>query len=116
MKKAGGIIALIAGIFGIFAAGATLFVGGLGGAFEAESAGTIVNLGWGGFLFSFLTIIFSAICMVVESKWPGIILIIVAVSGAVLGGLWVAIFMALALLGGILTLFNEKKSKVEESA
>ena len=115
MKKAGGIIALIAGIFGIFAAGATLFMGGLGGAFEAEAADTVVNLGWGGVLFSFLTIIFGVICITVESKWPGIILIIVAASGAVLGGSLVAIFMALALLGGILTLFN-KKSKVEESA
>ena len=30
MKKAGGIIALIAGIFGVFAAGFTLLIGGTG--------------------------------------------------------------------------------------
>ena len=51
MRKAGSIIALIAGIFGIFAAGTTLLLGGLGGAFEAEGAQTVVRLGWGGFYF-----------------------------------------------------------------
>ena len=53
MKKAGGIIALIAGIFGVLAAIFTLFVGGAGVAFEAEGADTIIELGWGGVLFSF---------------------------------------------------------------
>ena len=57
MRKAGGIIALIAGVFGILAAIATLFIGGVGAAFEAESASTVVGLGWGGIVFSFLTII-----------------------------------------------------------
>ena len=114
MKKSGGIIALIAGIFGIFAAGATLFMGSIGSAFEADGATTVVGLGWGGVLFSFLTIVCGAICLSVNSKWPGIILIIVSFLGAVLGGTLVAIFMVLALLGGILTLFDRKKSKVEE--
>ena len=36
MKKAGGIIALIARIFGVLAAIFTLVVGGAGAAFEAE--------------------------------------------------------------------------------
>ncbi len=43
MKKAGGIIAIIAGIFEVLSAGATLMIGGLGRAFEAEGAGTVVN-------------------------------------------------------------------------
>jgi hypothetical protein len=51
MNKAGGIIAIIAGIFGIFAAGATLFFGGIGTAVEAERASTVVGLGWGGCCF-----------------------------------------------------------------
>jgi hypothetical protein len=36
MQKAGGIIGLVAGIFGFIAAVVTLFVGGIGGAFNAE--------------------------------------------------------------------------------
>jgi hypothetical protein len=47
MRKAGGIIGLIAGIFGIFAAGITLMVGGIGSAVKADSAQMVVGLGWG---------------------------------------------------------------------
>ncbi|WP_225624331.1 hypothetical protein [Thermoanaerobacterium thermosaccharolyticum] len=45
MKKAGGIISLIAGVISIFAAIATLLVGGVGSAFEAEGANTVIGLG-----------------------------------------------------------------------
>ncbi len=45
MYKAGGIIAIIAGIFGIFAAGFTLLFGGLASAFKADGGSTVVALG-----------------------------------------------------------------------
>lgn len=45
MKKAGGIVALIAGIFGVIAAVLTLFTGGIASAVEAEGAETVVLLG-----------------------------------------------------------------------
>jgi len=115
MRKAGGIIALIAGIFGIFAAIATLFVGGMGAAFEAEGADTVVGLGWGGVVFSFLVIILGAVCMGAKSKIPGVLLIIASIFGAVLGGTLVALFMVLALIGGILALFGEKKGQEQAS-
>lgn len=44
MKKAGAIIALIAGIFSIFASGITLVFGGIGSALEAEKADLVVGL------------------------------------------------------------------------
>jgi hypothetical protein len=109
MKKAGGIIALIAGIFGVIAAVVTLFVGGVGGALETEGAKTVVSLGCGGILFSFFTIILGAVAMGTNSKVPGILLILCAIAGAILGGTIVAVFMALALAGGILALFGKKK-------
>jgi len=68
MGKAGGIIGIIAGVFGIIAAVVTLFVGGIGAAFEAEGATTVVGLGWGGVLFSFLVIIFGAVA--IAKGWP----------------------------------------------
>jgi hypothetical protein len=108
MKKAGGIIALIAGIFGIFAAGATLLIGGIGGAFEAEGASTLIGLGWGGVLFSFLVIIFGAVAMGATSKKPGVLLILSSIAGAILGGTLVAIFMVLSLIGGILATMGAK--------
>jgi len=109
MKKAGGIIALIAGIFGIFAAGATLLVGGLGSAFEAEGASTILGLGWGGVVFSFIVIILGAISITAKSKVPGILLIISSIVGAILGGTLVAVFMVLSVVGGILATIGAKK-------
>lgn len=112
MQKAGGIIALIAGIFGTFAAGATLFVGGLGGAVGAEGADTVAALGWGGVLFSFLTIIFGAVAMGAQNKKPGILIIVSSILGAILGGTLVAIFMVLAFIGGVLALFGLPKEPV----
>lgn len=108
MRKAGGIIALIAGIFGVIAAFVTLMIGGMGSAFEAKDAHVVVNLGWGGVAFSFLTIVLGAICMNAASRWPGVLLIICAIAGAILGGTLVAIFMALALVGGLLALVGKR--------
>jgi|GEM_PF-1936912 len=76
MQKAGGIIALVAGIFGIFAAVFTLAVGGLGAGLEAEGASTVVGLGWGGVAFSFLTIILGAVALGARGRLPGILLMI----------------------------------------
>ena len=111
MKTAGGVIAMIAGIFGVIAAGATLLIGGVGSAFEAEGANTIIGLGWGGVVFSFLIIILGAIAIGVKSKIPGILMIITSIIGAILGGTLVAVFMVLALIGGILATIGAKKGK-----
>lgn len=102
MRNSGGIIAIIAGIFSVFAAVATLFIGGIGGAFQAEGANTVIGLGWGGVLFSFLTIVMGAIALNSKSRIPGIITCLCAIAGAMLGGTLVAIFMVLALVGGAL--------------
>lgn len=110
MKKAGGIIALIAGIFGVIAAIVTMFIGGVGAAFGGEGAETVIGLGWGGILFSFLVIIFGAVSIGAKGKVPGILLLVSAIAGAILGGTLVAIFMVLALVGGILAIIGKKKS------
>lgn len=104
MKKAGGILGLIGGLFGVFAALFTLFFGGVASAFHASGASTVVGLGWGGLAFSFLTIILGAVSLGATSKWPGAMLIASSILGAVLGGTVVAICMILALVGGILAL------------
>jgi hypothetical protein len=109
MGKAGGVIGIIAGVFGFIAAIVTLFVGGIGGAFDAEGAKTVVGLGWGGILFSFLAIVFGAVCFA-RPRGAGIGLIIVSILGAILGGTLVAICMALSLLGGILAVVGGKKT------
>ena len=109
MNKAGGIVAIIAGILGVFAAGATLFFGGLGAALQAEKASAVVWLGWGGLLFSFLTIVLGAVSMEATTKKPGAFLMFSSIAGAILGGTLVAIFMVLAFIGGLLATFGVKK-------
>ena len=113
MQKAGGIIALVAGIFGVFAALFTLFFGGLGSALGASEGSTIIGLGWGGVLFSFAVIVLGAVSIAAKGKVPGIILIACAVGGAFLGGGLVAIFMVLALLGGIIATVGAVKAASE---
>lgn len=108
MKKSGSIIALIAGIFGILSAMATLLIGGTASAFHASGSGTLVGLGWGGIVFSFLVIIFSAISMGSKNRVHGILLIISSILGIILGGTLVAVFMVLSLIGGILVTIGTK--------
>lgn len=111
MQKAGGIVALVAGVFAVLAAFVTLFIGGVGGAVDAEGADTIILLGWGGVFFSFACIVMGAVAMNSISRVPGILLIICALAGGILGGTLVAIFMALALVGGILAIMGRRKPK-----
>lgn len=108
MRKAGGIIAIIAGVFGIFAAILTLMIGGVGVGLEGEGAHTVVYLGWGGGIASFLVIVFGAVALNAQSRWPGALLIVTSIAGAIGGGTIVALFMVLALIGGILALFGSK--------
>lgn len=113
MQKPGAIIALVAGIFGTLAAIFTLFVGGVGAAFDAEGSGTVVGLGYGGLFFSFATIVLGAVALGAKGKIPGILLIICALLGIILGGTFVAFFMALALVGGILATVGAVKAAPE---
>jgi hypothetical protein len=116
MKKAGGIVALIAGVFGTGAALITLLLGGIGSAVGGEGASTIVGLGWGGVLFSFAVIVLGAIAIGAKNRVPGVLLIVCSLLGAVLGGTLVALFMVLALAGGILAVVGTKKPVAEMSA
>lgn len=105
MKNAGGIIGIIAGVFGVCAALMTLLFGGVGAAFNADGAQTVVGLGWGGVFFSFLAIVCGAIVFS-RPRGAGIGLVIVSILGAILGGTLVAIFMGLALIGGVLAIIG----------
>lgn len=109
MRQAGGIIAIVAGILAVLAAGFTLVVGGLGSALEVDGAGTAVVLGGVGALFSFLAIVLGAIMLAVERRLVAVLTILCAIGGAVLSGNAVATFMILALIGGVLALFDRKK-------
>ncbi len=74
-----------------------------------RSADNVIGAGWGGILFSFATIVLGAIAMGAKGRVPGILLILCAIGGAFLGGNIVAVFMVLALIGGILATIGVKK-------
>lgn len=115
MGKAGGIIGIIAGVFGIIAALVTLLFGGIGAAVGAQSAGTVVGLGWGGVFFSFLTIVCGAVAFA-RPMGAGIGLVISSILGIILGGTLVALFMALSLIGGILAILGARNTSPAPAA
>jgi len=115
MQKAGGIIALIAGIFGVLSAIVTLFIGGLAVAFKATESSTVGGLVFGGIICSFLVIIFGAIAMNTKKKIIGVLLIIASIIGAISGGGIVAVFMVLSLVGGIIALIGTNKRNSTQS-
>lgn len=108
-SKAGGIIGLLAGIFAVFAAVSTLLIGGIGSALNTSNSLMVVWLGWGGILFSFLTIAFGAVGLF-KAKVGGWGLIVCSIAGAVLGGTFVAICMILSFVGGIVCLVGARST------
>ena len=110
MSKAGGILAIIAGLLGLLAALATLFMGGLGAAFSAGGAAMVVGLGWGGILFSLLVVVYGATAFTAP-RAGATGLALSAVAGMVLGGTLVAILMFLALIAAVMVWLGKKKAE-----
>ena len=116
MRKSGPIIAIIAGIFGVLAAVLTLALGAVGNFFRLENANLVVWFGWGGLVFSFATIILAAMCFNARSRIPALLLVVCAIAGCVLGGTYVAVFMGVAVIGGMLALFSGNPAAARSSA
>lgn len=112
MRRAGGLIGLVAGIFGVLAAIVTLMIDGAGAAFKADRAGEVVALGWFGLLLSFLCIVLGAVAIRAAGQLPELLLIVTACLAAVFGGSMVAICMALALAGGVLAAIPGRKRAI----
>lgn len=131
MKKAGGIIALIGSFLGVLSALASLSLGGLGSLrtwgissfsilteFKGEYSGIIMNepgivfnfhLGWVVVCFAMATFMLSVIYLIVPKRLPAFLLIICAATAAFLGGGHIALYMTMALVGGVLALFPKPK-------
>ena len=105
MRRTGGTIAVTAGMFGTLAAILTLIVG-LASAFESEKAAAISWPEWGAVVFSFATIFLGAICLHARSISAGLLLMSASVCGAVLGGVFVGLFMALTFVGGAVASYS----------
>jgi hypothetical protein len=89
-----------------------LVVGGIGSLAEAEIGEEVILLGWGGLFFSFLTIVSGAVSLGKPRK-GGKATILFSIAGAILGGDFVAVCMALALVGGIISVRTVAESDSE---
>ena len=109
MRKAGGIVAVVAGIYGLIAAILTM-------SFESGDS-VVARVGWGGILCSLVAIALGAVVFGGKSRGAGLLLIITSIFGLMWVGGWlligasrgmmsageyVGISMLFSLLGGVL--------------
>jgi hypothetical protein len=113
MKMAGGILAIIAGAFGIIAALITLGIGGIGANIGASDANAIGLLGLGGLIFSVLVIVLGGLCIKARKRMVPVFLIGASIAGAVLGGGFVAFCMLLSMIGGIIALIGTRPNAAD---
>jgi hypothetical protein len=111
MRRAGGIIGLVAGILGLIMGLITLFMGGLGAMFSAQSANDVAGAGLLGIFCAILVIILGAIAKGAQGRLPGILLTLVSIMGIMATGP-VAWCMMLALVGGIMAIFGKKEMQL----
>lgn len=109
MIKAGGILAIIAGLLGVLAGVVTLFMGGLGAAFSTDGAGMVVGMGWGGILFSLLVVVYGAIAFAAP-RAGATGLALSAIACMVLGGTLVAVLMIMVLIAALMVGLGKPKA------
>ena len=101
MRKAGALLALLAGLYGVLAAIITLIVlGGIGFSASVDLRG--VWLGWAGLALSLLIIILGVISIRTTCQRPVFLLLLCALTGAVISETLVSLCMASAFFSGLL--------------
>ncbi|PGY16301.1 DUF4064 domain-containing protein [Bacillus cereus] len=105
------VLGLIGGIFGIICAFIALMIGGMGAAFEAEGANTIIGLGWGAVGLSILGIVG---CVVVKknAKVGGIMMTVASIGGFICISIFYLLPGVLLLIGGLMGIFRKNKATV----
>ncbi|HDX9654372.1 hypothetical protein COM65_19320 [Bacillus wiedmannii] len=105
------VLGLIGGIFGIICAFIALMIGGMGAAFEAEGAESIIGLGWGAVALSILGIVG---CVVVKknAKVGGIMMTVAAIGGFICISIFYLLPGVLLLIGGLMGIFRKDKAAV----
>lgn len=101
---------IIGGVFGIIAAIIAMMVGGVGAAFGASGAHSIVGLGFGAMLFSILGIIGGAIAKA-KTKLAGWLLLISGIAGFICISAFFIISGILFIVAGLIGVFSKKKNQ-----
>ena len=113
VRKTGGVIAVVAGGVGVVAAFLTLFIGEVGTKLEvldAETSETAIVVGGYSILLSLVVTGLGAATIASKGKLCSVLLVIASLAAAMLCGLLVAVFMALAAIGGFVAFFDPNKS------
>ncbi|SIR94931.1 Protein of unknown function [Bacillus cereus] len=103
------VLGLIGGIFGIICAFIALLIGGMGAAFEAEGANTIIGLGWGAVGLSILGIV-GSVMVRGKAKVGGIMMTIAAIGGFICISIFFLLPGVLLLIGGLMGIFRKDKA------
>ncbi|KFM95117.1 DUF4064 domain-containing protein [Bacillus clarus] len=105
------VLGLIGGIFGILGAILALMIGGLGAAFEADGANSIIGLGWAAVALSILGIV-GSVMVKSKAKAGGIMMTIAAIGGFICIFVFYLLPGILLLIGGLMGIFRKDKASV----
>lgn len=111
MKKAGGITALIGGVFGILFGLFTLSIGGIASALDSPLGEKALWAGFLGLAAAGVQVVLGAMAVSAAGKKIGPRLIGASIFGLVGGNILSCLSSLLALVGGILVLVEEAKSE-----
>lgn len=102
MRKAGGLLALYAGLYGVVAAIITLIVlGGIGSPVSVDPTGVL--LGWVGVGLSLMICVLGAATIRTSARWPVLLLLFCALTGFFISETLVSVCMVGAFLAGLLS-------------
>jgi hypothetical protein len=112
MRTGALVLGIIAGLAGLLSAVFALVVGGLGGAFEAEGASTVVGLGWSALGFSLLGLVGAALSLA-KPVLAAVIMLVAAIAIAISISLFAVIATPLFLIAALLA-FLGRNTRQEE--
>jgi predicted membrane metal-binding protein len=112
MRTGALVLGIIAGLAGLLSAVLALLVGGLGGAFDAEGAGTVVWLGWSALGFSLLGLVGAALSLA-KPILAAVIMLVAAIAIAISISLFAIIATPLFLIAALLA-FLGRNTRQEE--
>ncbi|WP_066638549.1 DUF4064 domain-containing protein [Desulfolucanica intricata] len=110
MKIAAMILGIIGGLAGLAGAVFALFVGGVGDAFGAQDASTVIGLGFAAIPLSILGIVGGAMTLA-KPKFSGIAMLISAVGGTIAISAGYLIAGPLLLIAGIMALVANRREQ-----
>jgi hypothetical protein len=100
------VLGLIGGIFGFFGAIIALMFGGLGAAFAAEGASTVISAGWVAMLLSIVGIVGASIVKG-KPKTGGWFMIVSAVGGLIAISMAYVLPFVLLIIGGLMAVIKK---------